>query len=382
MKNIIFFSTPATGHIVSVLPIIQKICQNKNYTVTIFCSNAFTKYFENLNVKLCIYPIDLDIYKLNDMTSNFYNLAKSLSKLNENMYYKLIGQIKNIKPDLIIYDSMCSFAKCLSFKLNIKSICFITTFAYNGFVYFFNGLFFRDIPMIFKNFNNIIDIIKNQKKFRSENGLPKFKLIDLFVNECKTNIVFTPKEFQPCQKTFNKSYHFVGTTIKDRLPNKFSSDKKYDLYISLGTIFTKNSSVINDLINYLKTTNIKTIMSVGSLYDKLGEYTNIEFKNYVNQLDIINSSNIFINHGGTNSVYESIYFNKYQLCIPQQSEQKLTSKIVQKKKIGKIINTKKLNLKNIKINNKYLDKYANIFRKYDATTKVVNLINDYINKQE
>ena len=51
-------------------------------------------------------------------------------------------------------------------------------------------------------------------------------------------------------------------------------------------------------------------------------------------MELLKNCKLFINHGGLNSVYESIDCSVVQICIPQQEEQKMNAKIVQKLGIG------------------------------------------------
>ena len=111
-------------------------------------------------------------------------------------------------------------------------------------------------------------------------------------------------------------------------------------------------------------------MSVGNL--KIDNSKNVEFVKSTDQLSLLPNIELFINHGGLNSVYESLYFGKFQICIPQQEEQRMTAIIVNKKKIGLYVKNFD-NLKKDKIelcSNEYkknIDKYKNIIKSYDGT---------------
>ena len=90
---------------------------------------------------------------------------------------------------------------------------------------------------------------------------------------------------------------------------------------------------------------------------------------------------IFINHGGLNSVYESIYLNKKQICIPMQEEQRFNALICRHKKIGGYV--KKYTglgkqLKEIEKWNKNSEKYSKIFKSYDGTKLAYEIIDKYI----
>lgn len=368
MKKIVFFSTPAFGHINSVYPVISKLVKN-NYQVDWYCSKKYKDFVEQTGANFIEYKVDFDKYSLSDLTANFYNLYQGLLSLNRECYLEYLKVIKESKPDLIIYDSMCSFAKNISKKLKIKSVCFCTTMVYNYFTFIFSNMFFSTLKLMCKNIKSIIKLYKEEKKFRKENKVIKLNAMDLFINKGDITLVFTPKELQPFYKTFPKEFVFVGTTIKDRITNK-TKYEKYDTYISLGSIFTENNELLNKIVNSELLKNKKSIMSVGNL--KITKSKNIEFVKSTDQLSLLPNADLFINHGGLNSVYESLYFGKFQICIPQQEEQRMNAIIVGKKKIGLYIkNFDCLNLNKLKkckrncIEN--INKYKNIIKSYDGT---------------
>ena len=379
MKNkIIFFSTPAYGHLVSSFPIIKKLIED-GYEIDWYCTNKYKKYIAESGANFIEYSVSFEeIDNLSYVTSNFYILLDNLIKINDKCYLEYIDKVKDEKADLIIYDSMCSFAKNIAKKLNIKSVCLCTTMAYNMWTFVFSNMFFSSIGLTFKYGTKILKLMKEEKKFRRENKIIKFNMIDIFVNRGDITIVFTPKEFQPFVKTFPKSFKFVGTTIKDRMNLDNTCYETYDIYISLGTIFTENQELLDKIVRSDLIKNRKTIINIGKL-NMASNKENIELVSHTNQLELLKKCKLFINHGGINSVYEAVSNSVFQVCIPQQEEQKMNAKIISKKKIGIYMKKFDFNkLKNIdkiiKTREEKLTYYSKIINSYDATKSSVNEI--------
>ena len=368
-KKIIYFSTPAFGHLNAEYPVISKLVEN-GYSVDWYCSKKYKSFVEETGANYKEYKIDFDTYNLRDVTANFYNLFENLLHLNRNAYLEYVSDVKNEQPDLILYDSMCSFAKNISKKLRIKSICLSGLMGYNFWTFMFSHMFISTMKLIFTNFSSIIKLYKQEKMFRLSNGLGKFSPMDLFVNKGDLTLVFSPKECQPFYKTFDKSFVFVGTTIKDRLKRSNKKYDKYDIYVSLGSIFTENSELLNNVINNELLKGKHTIISVGNL--QMDNLPNIEFVKSTDQLALLPQLDLFVNHGGLCSVYESIYFGIFQICIPQQEEHRLTAQMVERRKIGiRVEDINKLNVKKLekfrKKNTDKLEKYQKIIRSYDGS---------------
>ena len=373
-----FFSTPACGHLISEFPIIKKLIES-GYEVDWYCTNKYKKFILESGANFIEYSINFEeINNLSYVTSNFYILLKNLLEINSKCYLEYINKVKDIKVDLIIYDSMCSFAKNIAKRLNIKSVCLCTTIAYNIWTFVFSNMLFSSIALSFKYGKKIHEIIETEKKFRKENKIIKFNMIDIFVNSGDITIVFTPKELQPFINTFPKSFKFVGTTINDRISLHKTNYKSYDIYISLGTIFTENKGLLNKIIKNDFVKNKKTIINIGKL-NMVSNKENIELVSYTNQIELLKKCKLFINHGGINSIYEAISNEVFQVCIPQQEEQKMNAKIIAKKKIGiymKNINLKKMKKidKIIEVRKKRLSYYSNVINKYDGTKNAIQEI--------
>ncbi len=180
-KKIIFFSTPALGHITPAYGVI-KILVRDGYKVDWYCSKKYEKIIEESGANFIEYGIDFENEcNLSNVTENLVKLLDSLVNLNQSGY-TLYNNIDYNNVALIIYDSMISFAKNISKEKNIKSICLCTTMAYNPFVFIFSNLFCSTIKLFANNISRVTKIIKKEKEFRKQNDLQKFSLIDFFIN--------------------------------------------------------------------------------------------------------------------------------------------------------------------------------------------------------
>lgn len=380
MKKIVFFSTPAFGHLNCVYPVIEKLVKS-GYQVDWYCSKRYRQFVEKTGAAFIEYKVDFDKYDLSVLTADLFSLFQVLLKLNRECYREYSELIRNNRPDIILYDSMCSFAKNISEKFNIRSVCFCTTLAYNTFTFIFSNMFFSTIKLISKNIRPIVKLYKEEKKFRKNHGIKKLNAMDLFVNKGNITLVFSPKEFQPFYRTFPKDIVFIGTTIKDRITNKTRYDR-YDIYISLGSVFTENIGLLNKIVNSNLLKNKKSIMNIGSL--RIDGAEDVEFVSSTDQISLLPNIELFITHGGLNSIYESLYFGKFQICVPQQEEQRMNSIIVGKKKLGAYIKSlDKLDTCITRVykkrHGKNIQKYKRIIRSYDGTKTAFEIIDGLAN---
>ncbi len=377
MKKLVFFGTPAFGHMISVAPAIKRLTEN-GIDVTWITSGKFRFIVEKAGATFEEYKIDFDNLNLENLTSNFFELLKNLIDINRKLY--LLYKDYDFGDSFIIYDSMVSFAKNIARKKNIKSICFVTTMAYNFFVFITSNLSSSGVSQYLKNKRKVSALMKEEKAFRKKEGLAAFNMLDFFVNTGDQTIVFTPKEIQPMAKTFNKTFHFVGTTIKER--PQFAMAEFYkpcDYYISFGSILSGNKKALETIKSFKELKNKTAVVTVGNKKCESGN-ENITLVDFTNQYKMLENCKYFMNHGGLNSIYEGIYYGVPQICFPMQQEERLNSLIVQKKKLGLCM--RKLDNKYLaKITNKRytknLEKMSALFKSYDASALVLNIVNEF-----
>ena len=164
MKKLVFFGTPAFGHMISVAPAIKRLTEN-GIDVTWITSGKFRFIVEKAGATFEEYKIDFDNLNLENLTSNFFELLKNLIDINRKLY--LLYKDYDFGDSFIVYDSMVSFAKNIARKKKIKSICFVTTMAYNFFVFITSNLSSSGVSQYLKNKRKVSALMKEEKAFRT-----------------------------------------------------------------------------------------------------------------------------------------------------------------------------------------------------------------------
>ena len=334
-KRVVFFSTPAYGHLQAVYPVLARLVR-AGVRVDWYCTEAYRELVTATGAHFHPYCVDFSRYPLDRLTADFFSLYRGLLVLNRRCYLRYRREIRENPPDVILYDSMCSFAKNIAKKLGIPSVCLCTTLAYNLPTLVFSNLFWPSLTLTLRHAPELLRLTRKEQCFRRREGLPGFHPLDLFVNSGDKTLVFSPPEFQPFVRSFPRSFVFVGTTIRDRC-GMGTAYETYDIYLSLGSIFAARAGELERLLETPLFRGKKVIVSAGvaaeDLQQRLGS-RQLCFVRRTEQLSLLKKTRLFVNHGGLNSVYESLYFGIFQLCLPQQEEQKLSALVAERKKFG------------------------------------------------
>ncbi|MBQ7950541.1 MAG: glucosyltransferase [Clostridia bacterium] len=325
MKKIVFFCIPAHGHINPTLEVVWELV-SRGHQVWYYCYNSMREKIESAGATF----ISCDEY---DTQQNL--AAKDSTRVGKDLAFstkilvdttlalddKVCQEMKALKPDCIVADSMALWGKAVARKLGIPFVSSTTTFAFN-----------RHSAKIMKQ--GLGDLMKllfampktsKQVKRLKDKGYPVNSILDIIGNDDNTHtIVYTSPWFQPCSETFSEKYVFVGPSIR---PATAEIEKKREklIYLSMGTVNNDKMEFYKSCITAFQNTDYQVIMSVGNLVstEDFGELPeNISVYSYVDQIAVLKKADVFVSHCGMNSVSESLYFEVPLVMLPQTSEQK------------------------------------------------------------
>jgi len=328
MSKVLFVNGNLYGHINPTLPVVAELVK-RGEEVWYFCSKAFEQNVNATGAHFIDSGENLEVFLAEyKPTGNhpFYMLLEYIVKYDCVMIPELLNKTKNIQFDYVIYDSILGAGYFLKNIMKVPVICSNSTFAMNR----------LPVPdrMMEPGFHPQLDefykVLEGVCKKLNVNVPSGY---DLFVNKGDLNIVYTSKEFNFEGESFDDSYKFVGPSIKARDEISDFPFEKIDgekvIYISLGTINTDFNDFYRKCMNALGTLEYKVIMSVGKKCDinLLGEIPdNFIVYNFVPQLEILKRTNIFISHGGFNSVSEALYYGVPVIAIPMVNDQYMTAR--------------------------------------------------------
>ena len=338
--KIVFFNIPAHGHTNPTLGIVKELIKN-NHEVYYYSYEIMREKIESSGAHF----ISCDKFDSQTKLSNEdkERISKDLvfsTNLIVDMTLRLddaiLKEMQELKPDVIIADSMAFWGKLIAKKLNILFISSTTTFAFNKYS---ARIMKQEGPGLFNLIKSIPKINKSLDKLRKK-GYKVKSVLDIIANDENTStIVYTSKYFQPYSETFSDNYAFVGPILRE-ITEPIEKTFNPTVYISLGTVNNNNKDFYKNCFDALKDENLNVIMSVGNDtdFESLGEIpNNFTVKKHVDQISVLQITDVFITHCGMNSTSEGLYYGIPLILFPQTTEQKGVANRVKELGAGKFL---------------------------------------------
>ena len=322
--RIAWFSIPAYGHTNPTIGVVKELV-SRGHEVYYYSFNQFKDVIEDAGAHfISCDEFDLGLEQESGMAERIGKdmvlSTQVIVNATLSMDEKLEKDMAEIKPDVIVADSVAYWGKLLAMKLGITFVSSTTTFAFN-----------KESAAIMKPSGKellkmMLDIPKTKKLLKPlrDKGYPAENILTIIQNDNDTTtVVYTSKMFQPHADSFSDRYTFVGAIPKDARES-FNKTKDKLVYIALGTVDNKHPDFYKNCIEAFRGTDYQVVMSVGKETD-LSSFNdvpeNVEIYAFVEQVAVLKEADVFLTHCGMNSASESLYFGVPLVLFPQTPEQ-------------------------------------------------------------
>ena len=323
--KIAWFCIPAHGHTNPTLGLVKTLT-DAGHQVFYFSFEDFREKIENAGATFigCDgYDFEMEDKENADRVGKDKVFATELLVSStlalDEMTSRMIGEIK---PDVIVSDSVAFWGKLAAMKHGVPYVSSTTTFAFNK----YSAKYMQESAWDIARMLVAMPRINKQLKRLRENGYPVKNLLEIVQNDNDTNtIVYTSKYFQPCSETFSDRYHFIGPSIRP-ITEPFAKTADKMVYISMGTV-NQNREFYRNCIHALADTGWQVIISMGTNTDHFDDLPdNIQVYESVDQMAVLSIADAFITHCGMNSASEGLYFGVPLVLFPQTPEQDAVAK--------------------------------------------------------
>ena len=361
MSKFFFFSGPQSGNVNPTLAIAQGLV-SEGHEVVYYLTDEYKNAIQSTGAHFRSYN---SVLKSSFGRSQIgphddQKLQVSAPWINSNLVKEceivvpgvLRDLDKEAKPDAVIYGQMALWGRMLAEILEIPAVLIRPTYASNehfNLLQVLNNTFYdaeqkQERALAFAKAN------KEMSALCARYSVTPFPVTDAMNYAEPLTLVTQPRSFHYAGDTFNKRFQFVGPCI---VPHQDSSslafeliESKPTLYISLGTAFNDKTEFYNMCFKAFANTDWQVVQSIGNRpsVEKLDPVPdNFVVAPYVPQLDVLKRADIFVTHGGMNSVMEGLSYGVPLVVVPQSGEQMLSAQRVEQLGAGLAIHPRDTN---------------------------------------
>jgi zeaxanthin glucosyltransferase len=378
MAAILFDMFPAHGHYNGSMA-LAKLLANRGHEVCYACSSDFQQKVAAQNFKFylidpfIIFPFRAELkekgllrFLLENISGIFHDQKPRQIEEKVKLYDEMIAKLK---PDLIILDEHHAYKSIFYWKYLIP-IATIQTALSPDYAPSIPPCYSTYIPQKSKISDHYIELIWNWELVKLKYKVLKEKVVSVNTHSGKYNKVFAkkydfpfdqelikrrtsgvrfknipslvvPPEAFDFPRKLRENLFYIGPIINEQqesqelngrlksILDKVALEKDQNsnvklIYCSLGTVTAEFLKVCTRFFRHIakvcsENPNIRIILSVGTFFN-ISDIKSIPKNLYVfdkvPQLDLLQKCDMVINHGGMNTIYESIMAEKPMIVFP------------------------------------------------------------------
>lgn len=410
MSNIVFFSIPLFGHVNYGLKIARKLSE-QGHNVCYYSGVAYKEYIESKYVRFEKYSEDIEnlFSDSNSTYNNDYMRHVQAEKLDHIMeLYKFSHHLYSIleifmkkdihnmkRPDLIIYDSAAIWGRFVAKYFKIPCIGSCTPYSYPleyakyDYQKFSKLVFHREMT-VSKTERTLY--IMNKFLQKSFPDIPDCTVLEPLFSQADYNLIYTSPNFQMGTEFINEDKTcFCGILISDDEAETNYGDLLHEgvnIYIAFGTIYN-NEQIFKKIIEACIDLQYNFILNIGNVISS-EQFSDLP-KNWkivkkIDQLSMLKCCNLFVSHGGTNSIREAMHYGVPTIVIPTEGDTLCTADDIETHKVGKLLTVDNVSeIKNAicdilsdKVIKENCNKLSLDMKSRCGLSGVINIINSFI----
>ncbi|MBX2815276.1 MAG: hypothetical protein KTR24_04750 [Saprospiraceae bacterium] len=322
--------SPDFSHIVATLPLVSLLVKH-SVQVRVYSYSHLEPYLSQTKAAVLYvdkaYP-SVPLHRggggaVIDVELSRYRQHKAISK-------GIIAEFSSHDFDLIIVEEMCLWGKLLSVRFSLPMVMTSTAIRHSFDHPEFQRaavkqVVLRPLRSIIKYFK-IINIA-HQLRRRFEVSASTLRALH-YKRNADLKLLYMPKDpFYLADKGANQVHVAPNLEIKERCEGDFTrpsslSDRAL-IYVSMGTVHARHKRLMNTIWSALEDAPYAVIFSLGGVsLDQLApKPDHFLAQPYWPQIAVLREADLFITHGGANSVLEGILTKTPMLGIPQGYDQ-------------------------------------------------------------
>ena len=354
MAHAWFFNIPYHGHINPTLPLVRELVKRGD-EVTYFVGPAFADRIRATGATYRGYA-NLGAFGQSRNDNHMIHQAALVAKSTNAVLGEVLDAVGAERPDYLLFDMSAPWADIAARRYDIPAIaCFPHLPFYWRTVTDDRRVLRRAMAALRPGQGHWRELRHQLNRLARDHKLRKLADINVLSSSAELNIAFLTRAYQPYEEHFDSSYVYVGPTVEtDRPAEPFAFERTNDqtmIYIAVGTLYKANVEFFKACMAAFDDPRYAVVMSIGKAVDAgdLGEIPdNFSVAQFVPQLQILQEADLFITHGGMNSINEAVTFGVPMVVVPNTIEQSINASRIEQLSCGLYLDQAQLTVETLR----------------------------------
>jgi MGT family glycosyltransferase len=327
MARIWFYNIPYHGHVNPTLRLVRALVQGGD-EVTYFSSPAFQERIEATGAVFRAYQ-NGQAFEASRNNTHIIFLGSLVAQTTHAVLPEVLADVGAEQPELIMFDMSAPWGAIASRRFDIPTVASFPHLPFTWRTIFDDARVFRKVTgSLLPGEGHWRSLMGQTAAIIKDHKLRNPRDINVLSSSADLNLVFSSRYFQPYAETYDSSYLFIGPDIEtERREEPLAITRQPGqrlLYIAVGTVYQASRQFFQDCFEAFSDPRFAVVLSVGRAVDPadLGEAPpNFTVAQYVPQLSVLQEADLFITHGGMNSINEAILYGVPLVVVPNTIEQ-------------------------------------------------------------
>lgn len=321
-----FLVAPLHGHVNPTLPVAREL-MDRGHRVVYWLPEEFRGPVASTGAAFLPYePSPTSGWlQADDPLRRFAMIPVWLAAESVDVLPQVLDGVRAERPDVVVYDVLCVWGRLVAQLLALPAAMLCTSYAMNERFSLFTSPQYRALPRLPEAADRFLG---SARQLHAAYGVT-VDLLGLFLHREPLTIVFTTRSFHPASETFDQRYRFVGPSIgpAPHAVDPFLAElaQRPTVYVSMGTVFNDWPELLPACCAAFDDDRWQVVVATGGQPVPPGAPASVVVRSSVPQVDLLARSDVFVTHGGMNSVMEALHHGVPLVVIPQTPEQAITA---------------------------------------------------------
>ncbi|WP_406728626.1 macrolide family glycosyltransferase [Streptomyces sp. GD-15H] len=345
MARYAMLPSPMAGHVNPTLPMAAELVA-RGHHVTYHLPEEFRPQAEAVGARLA--PVRLrephGYRREPDPVARFAKVPMWLAAEAEDVLPHVLRAAEEHRPDAIVYDMTCVWGRLLARLRSGPAAMVVGSYVGND---HFSPVRTRHYAAMKEHLvSGFAETGRVVARINARHGLT-VRPQELFARDEQLVLVVMPRAFHPAGETFGEPFRFIGASLRAEARGTSLCPPvppgRRLAYVSFGTVVELTDAVLSALRGTFDGTGWQVLLATGErAVDAAALPGHFTVRRSVPQLEVLRRADVFVTHGGTNSVMEALVHEVPMVVAALAPEHAITADQVEQLGLGTRIDPDKL----------------------------------------